>query len=279
GTAGNSFASALAGANLPGAGDGDSSKGGIWGQVYGGYQKLLGDGVHAGVDNTTAGVAMGLETRMDGFTAGIAGGVAQIDSDMDSRNSTVSGNQYQLGGYLSYDAGGAFVAASGSWYSSDLNSKRTLSLGSATSLATGDIHATGYSVGVTGGFRTELGNGLRLALIGTASKIRDQRDGFTESAAGGLGLQMASANRDLFTAGGELRLGASVKTGSGTAMPWVSMGVRYNSGDLDTVGTLRFSGAPTGTGSFGVSGVRIAPVLGTLGVGIDARASKNVRLG
>ncbi|NYT43214.1 hypothetical protein HZY97_20740, partial [Sphingomonas sp. R-74633] len=40
-----------------------------------------------------------------------------------------------------------------------------------------------------------------------------------------------------------------------------------------------FSGAPTGTGSFGVSGVRIAPVLGTLGVGIDARASKNVRLG
>ncbi|KIU00519.1 hypothetical protein [Staphylococcus aureus] len=42
---------------------------------------------------------------------------------------------------------------------------------------------------------------------------------------------------------------------------------------------LRFSGAPSGTGGFGIEGVRMAPVLGTLGVGIDARASRNVRLG
>jgi len=278
-TAGNGFASALSGATLPGAGNDDTGNGGVWGQVYGGYQKLLGDSVHAGLDTTVAGVAMGVETRLDGFTAGIAGGVAQIDADMDSRSSTVSGNQYQLGGYLSYDAGSAFVAASGSWYSSDLNSKRTLAIGTTTALATGDIRATGYSVGISGGFRTEFANGLRLALIGSASKVRDQRDGFTENAAGGLGLQMASANRDLFTAGAELRLGARVKAGGGTAMPWVSMGVRYNSGDLDTVGAVRFSGAPSGTGGFGVTGVRIAPVLGTLGVGIDARASKNVRLG
>ncbi|WP_163368371.1 autotransporter domain-containing protein, partial [Enterobacter hormaechei] len=68
----------------------------------------------------------------------------------------------------------------------------------------------------------ELGNGLRLALIGSANKVRNQQDGFAESAAGGLGLQMASANRDLFTAGAELRLGAKVKTGAGVAMPWVS---------------------------------------------------------
>ncbi|NWM25021.1 autotransporter domain-containing protein, partial [Escherichia coli] len=87
------------------------------------------------------------------------------------------------------------------------------------------------------------------------------------------------ANRDLFTAGAELRLGAKVKTGAGVAMHWVSMGVRYNSGDLDTVGALRCSGAPSGTGGFGIEGVRMAPVLGTLGVGIDARASRNVRLG
>ena len=278
-TAGNGFASALSGATLPGTDNGEAGNGGIWGQVYGSYQKLLGDRAHAGLDTTVAGVAMGVETRLDGFTAGIAGGVAQIDADMNSRYSTVSGNQYQLGGYLSYDAGSAFIAASGSWYSSDLNSKRTLAIGTTTALATGDIHANGYSVGVSGGFRTELANGLRLALIGSASKVRDQRDGFTENATGGLGLEMASANRDLFTAGAELRLGARVKTGAGMAMPWVSMGVRYNSGDLDTAGTVRFSGAPSGTGSFGVTGVRMAPVLGTLGVGIDARASRNVRLG
>ncbi|MFS2108614.1 autotransporter-associated beta strand repeat-containing protein [Sphingomonas sp. Sphisp140] len=279
-TAGNNFASALAGATLPGTGSGDdTSRSGIWGQVYGGYQKLAENGPHAGVENTTAGVAMGIETKLDGFTLGIAGGVAQIDSDMNSRASTVSGNQYQLGGYASYDAGSLFVAASGSWYSGDFDSKRTLFLGGTTSLATGDVSSKGYSFGLTGGFRTELGNGLRLALIGTASKVNDKRDGFTESAAGGLGLQVASASRDLFTASGELRLGTTVKTGAGTAMPWISMGVRYNSGDLDTLGAMRFSGAPAGTGAFGVSGTRIAPVLGTLGLGIDARASKNVRLG
>ena len=279
-TAGNSFASALSGATLPGTGAGDdTSRGGVWGQVYGGYQKLLGDSAHAGVENTTAGVAMGVETKFDGLTLGIAGGVAQIDADMNSRNATVSGNQYQLGGYASYDAGSLFIAASGSWYSGDFDSRRTLSLGGTSSLATGDISSKGYSFGLTGGFRTDLGNGLRLALIGSASKVHDKRDGFNESAAGGLGLQVASASRDLFTASGELRLGAKVKTGAGEAMPWVSAGVRYNSGDLDTLGAMRFAGAPTGLGSFGVQGVRMAPVLGTLGVGIDARASKNVRLG
>ncbi|WP_342251655.1 autotransporter domain-containing protein, partial [Sphingomonas sp. OTU376] len=88
-------------------------------------------------------------------------------------------------------------------------------LGGTTSLATGDISSKGYLFGLTGGVRTELGNGLRLALIGSASKVHDKRDGFNESAAGGLGLQVASASRDLFTASGELRLGAKVKTGAG----------------------------------------------------------------
>ena len=275
-TAGSGFASRLANADAPG---GSGNGGGIWGQAYGGYQKLLGGAGHVGVENTTAGVAMGAELRLDGFTAGVAGGVAEIDGDVNARNSTVTGNQYQLGGYASYDAGSVFVSASGTWYSADFDTKRTIALGGSTSLATGDVHADGYSVGASAGYRAELGGGLHAAIVASASQTHDSRDGFSERASGGLGLNVANASRDVFTATGELRLGAKVKTGSGYAMPWVSAGVRYNAGDLDSLGNMRFAGAPTGTGSFLVEGARMAPVLGTLGVGIDAHASDNVRLG
>ncbi|MFS2108979.1 autotransporter-associated beta strand repeat-containing protein [Sphingomonas sp. Sphisp140] len=275
-TAGAGFASRLANADAPG---GSGNGGGIWGQAYGGYQKLLGGAGHVGVENTTAGVAMGAELRLDGFTAGVAGGVAEIDGDVNARNSTVTGNQYQLGGYASYDAGSLFVSASGTWYSSDFDTKRTIALGGSTSLATGDAHADGYSFGASAGYRAELGGGLRAAIVASVSQTHDSRDGFTERASGGLGLSVAKASRDVFTATGELRLAAKVKTGSGYAMPWVSAGVRYNSGDLDSLGNMRFAGAPTGTGAFLVEGARMAPVLGTLGVGIDAHASDNVRLG
>ncbi|MDQ0251932.1 hypothetical protein J2W22_004020 [Sphingomonas kyeonggiensis] len=275
-TAGTGFASRLANADAPG---GSGNGGGIWGQAYGGYQKLLGGAGHVGVENTTAGVAMGAELRLDGFTAGVAGGVAEIDGDVNARNSTVTGNQYQLGGYASYDAGSLFVSASGTWYSADFDTKRTIALGGSTSLATGDAHADGYSFGASAGYRAELGGGLHAAIVASASQTHDSRDGFTERASGGLGLSVAKASRDVFTATGELRLAAKVKTGSGYAMPWVSAGVRYNTGDLDSLGNMRFAGAPTGTGSFLVEGARMAPVLGTLGVGIDAHASDNVRLG
>jgi len=275
-TAGSGFASRLANADAPG---GSGNGGGIWGQAYGGYQKLLGGAGHVGVENTTAGVAMGAELRLDGFTAGVAGGVAEIDGDVNARNSTVTGNQYQLGGYASYDAGSLFVSASGTWYSADFDTKRTIALGGSTSLATGDAHADGYSFGASAGYRAELGGGLHAAIVASASQTHDSRDGFTERASGGLGLSVAKASRDVFTATGELRLAAKVKTGSGYTMPWVSAGVRYNTGDLDSLGNMRFAGAPTGTGSFLVEGARMAPVLGTLGVGIDAHASDNVRLG
>jgi fibronectin-binding autotransporter adhesin len=277
-TAGNSFASSLAGASLAGS-EGEGTGGAVWGQAYGGYQRQLDDPAHAGVETTTAGVAMGAELRGNGFAAGVAGGVAELDSSVDSRLTRVSGTQYQLGGYASYDSGGAFGSLSGSWYSGDYDSRRTLALGTARSLATGDIHSEGYAFGASAGYRADLGGGLRGAILASASKVHDVRDAFTETASGGLGLEVGRATRDLFVATGELRLSARVKAGGGFAMPYVSAGVRYNAGDLDTVGAMRFSGAPAGTGGFTVTGARLSPVLGTFGGGIDARASDTVRLG
>jgi fibronectin-binding autotransporter adhesin len=272
---GKSFASRLVAGS-----DGESrSGGGVWAQGFGGWQRLSGRTGTAGVESTAAGVAAGFEGHVGELTLGVAGGLTQIDGDVDARNSTLSGTLYQVGGYASFDNGQAFVSASGNYYRGDFDTARVINLGGAISSARADFDSDGYSFGGMAGYRFDLGNGARLVPVITATQTHDRRDAFTETGAGGLGLASAATSRDLFTATGELRLGQWIRTGASQAMPYVTVGVRYNKGDLDTLGAMRFSGAPTGTGAFTVQGARMDSWVGTWGTGIDVKANDHVRMG
>jgi autotransporter-associated beta strand protein len=251
----------------------------FWTQAFGGYQRLKGAAGQAMLDSTVAGLAMGVEARLGGLTLGAVGAVNEVDAGLDARQSQISGSMYQAGGYASFDSGTAFGSLAGSYYTGDFDTQRTLQIGSGVGTARGNADSHGYSLGGTAGLRADLGGGTRAAVIVSGTKTRDTREGFNERAAGGLGLQVAEATRDLFTATGELRLAQVIQTGSATAMPFVAIGVRYNDGDLGTIGNMRFSGAPTGLGAFTVEGARLSKWVGTLGAGVDVRATDKVSLG
>ncbi|MES2988884.1 MAG: hypothetical protein V4808_13340 [Pseudomonadota bacterium] len=257
------------------------SSGAFWSQAYGGYQRLLGEAGkgQATLETSTAGLAMGAEGRIGDMILGIAGGGTEVGADVDQRRSNLDGRIYQIGGYASYDDGVSFASLTGNYYSGDFKTLRQINIGGALRPARARFDSKGYALSVAGGTRVDLGNGLRAILSASATRTRDSRDGFTETSTGGLGLVVAAADRDLFTATGEVKLGQWIKTGSGYAMPYVTAGVRYNAGDLDTLGNMRFSGAPAGTGAFQVQGAHIEPFVGTYGAGIDVRASDRVSLG
>ncbi len=276
----NSMASKLsAGQEAYGTGGGEGSSGALWTQAYGGYQRLLGERGQATLETSSAGVAMGAEGRLGDLVLGVAGGLTEIGADVDARNSNLDGRLYQAGGYASYDNGVSFVSVAGNYYSGRFETLRLITIGGPAQAARAHFKSDGYALSVAGGTRVDLGNGLRAVVSASATKTRDSRDGFTESAGGGLGLTVAAADRDLFTATGEVKLGQWIKTGSGYAMPYVNLGVRYNGGDLDAVGNMRFSGAPTGTGAFQVQGARMEQMVGTFGAGVDVKATERVSLG
>ncbi|WP_253190612.1 autotransporter-associated beta strand repeat-containing protein [Sphingomonas sp. LM7] len=257
----------------------DGNGGAVWTQAYGGYQRLKGNIGQATLETTVAGVAMGGELQLGNLAIGVAGGAAQLDAGVDARLSRMDGTLYQAGGYLSYDDGSAFASIAGTWYKGDFDTLRAIAIGTSTGTAQGDADSDGYSIGASIGYRADLGGGTRAAVIASATKTHDTRDAFAERASGGVGLDVAAADRDLFTATGELRLGQVIQTGSGSAMPFVSVGVRYNDGDLASLAGMRFAGAPTGLGAFTVEGARMSRWVGTLGAGIDAKVSDNVSLG
>jgi autotransporter-associated beta strand protein len=276
----STLASRLA-TQTPGGGAGSS--GGVWGQGYGGIQQLDGRRGQGDLETTATGAAMGADIQRGALRFGVAGGYTEVNADAtiaaNGRNATLDGRLVQAGGYASFDQGGLFASLAGNYYWGRFDSARVISIGSANDPASARIRNEGYAIGATAGYRADLGGGLRAEAVASATRTHDRRDCFAERAVGGLGLTAADDVREVFTATGEVRLGQWLQVGSGHALPYVTLGVRYNGGDLATLANVRFTGAPAGLGAFQVEGARMSQVLGTVGTGVDVRASDRVSLG
>ncbi|CAN5419288.1 hypothetical protein BH09PSE4_BH09PSE4_06040 [soil metagenome] len=253
---------------------------GFWTRVYGGQQNLRGTSGQANAQTSAAGVAMGVEVRQDGFTGGFAGGVTSIGTSVSIRASNLDGTLYQGGIYGAYDNGRAFAGLAGSFYAGAFDSQRGLQIGGAfAGLAKGRSETRGHLISLSGGYRLPVTPTIQAALIASVTATHDRRSGFTETAPAGLGLVVSATARDTVSATGELRIAQKIPTGSGFALPFFSVGMRYNGGDRDAQGSMRFSGAPVGLGAFTVNGVRQAPFAALWSGGVNAKASRNVDLG
>jgi outer membrane autotransporter protein len=194
--------------------------------------------------------------------------------------SNTKGTLYNGALYASYDNGLTFVRGVATYLGGDVATSRGLKIGGASAgTAQGKTHVDGYSIRLAGGHRFELSPRTWLTLEASGARTHVSRDGYTEAAAGGLGLTATALNRDIFTGTGEARLSHRYDWGRTQVVPYVSLGVHWNSGDLDTVSPLRFSGAPAGSGGFIVEGARVSPLLGVAQLGLEVRASDRLSIG
>ena len=105
------------------------------------------------------------------------------------------------------------------------------------------------------------------------------RDAFTETGVGGLSLAVAREKRDLYTATAEGRLSNRTEAFGGVVEPYVGVGAVCNFGDRDTLSAMRFTGAPTGSGAFTITGAKVGKYTGLLSGGVEVRPSRNVTMG
>jgi outer membrane autotransporter protein len=215
-------------------------RGGLWVQGFGGRQQLDGEGGFADVDSTNFGIAGGAELRRGSLVAGIAGGYGSIESEVDAFNARSDGDIYNAALYVGYDDGRTYASAQGGYFSGQLDISRQIVLGGNPAItASGEAEFEGYSLGAMVGQRFELGNRTRLALQVGALHTQVDRDGFTETGAGGLSLSVAEETRDLLTISGDARLSHGVRLGRTAVEPYLQLGVRFNSGDLESVSDVR----------------------------------------
>jgi uncharacterized protein with beta-barrel porin domain len=255
-------------------------RGGLWLQGFGGRRQLDGTQGLAEVDSTNIGIAGGAELRRGNLVAGVAGGYGSIDSEVDAFRAKSDGDIYNAAVYVGYDDGRTYASAQGGYFTGQLDISRQIILGGNPAItARGQADFDGYSIGAMVGRRFDLGAGTRLALQAGALHTQVDRDGFTETGAGGLSLGVAEESRDLLTISGDARLSHAFRLGRTALEPYLQLGVRFNSGDLGSVSDVRFTGAPTGLGNFTIQGAALDDVAGVFGGGFEIRASDRLRIG
>jgi uncharacterized protein with beta-barrel porin domain len=235
----------------------------------------------AKVDDFAAGVAVGMELKSDTLTIGAAGAVSDVEGDVRSLASTNKGTLYQGGVYIAFDDGTTYANLSGSYFSGTINTSRTVSVGSnVVGKAVGQAGTDGFAGGATVGRRIGLGGNMYFTPQLGADVISVNRDAFTESGVGVLSLSVNREKRTLYSGLAEGRLSYRSTTASGGVVePYVSAGVRVNFGDLDTLSSMRFTGAPSGTGGFTIAGARMPTTSALVTAGINANPSDTVSIG
>ncbi|OYY71813.1 autotransporter-associated beta strand repeat-containing protein [Sphingomonas sp. 28-63-12] len=272
-------AATLSGAS--GSADSVSDKrGGVWLQGFGANGTINGQSGQAKVGTYSAGVAGGIDIRSGNVTVGGAFSVSQVETQISSRTSRNTGTLYQGGGYVAYDDGRFYGSVIGSYFSGDINSRRSVFVGGTQfGVADGQTMTRGYSAGAALGYRIAGSGGVVITPQASFTATGVERDAFNETGAGGLSLQVARDHRVLYAATAEGRISRPFDALGGVVEPYIGGGAIFSFGDLDTLSVNRFSGAPTGTGTFTIQGARLAPFTSLVNAGIDVRPTSNVRLG
>ncbi len=105
----------------------------------------------------------------------------------------------------------------------------------------------------------------------TASRI--DLDGFTETGAGGLSLEVEAQSREWLTTVFSGRINRTYRLNGRDFGLYGGLGAMLTSGDRQALADMRFSGAATGFGDFTIEGAETAPVAGVADFGFEAEVS------
>lgn len=252
----------------------------MWMQGFGGDTRIDGDAVTRNLRSDASGFAGGIEARVGMFKAGVAGGYSEGNYDVRSLQASMQGESVHLGGYLGYEGDAAFAGLFGAYQKSDFNSTRQVSAANTRPLiAQADMDMTGRTFGGFAGYRAPVGGGLVLAPMVGVTNIRIKRDGFDETGADPLNLQVSEETRDVTYGTAQLRLSTAIPVAGGTFEPYLAGGVEHYWGDLGAVSEMRFAGAAGDMGAFQIIGAPLEETVGVVGAGFDVRPSDRFEVG
>lgn len=247
----------------------------VWGQGFGAWGNINGDGNAAGVSRSTGGFFAGIDAPVfDAGRFGAVAGYSRSSFDVKDRSSTGSSDNYHLGLYggtqwgdLAFRTGAAYT-----WHGVTMN--RTVSFAGF-----GDSLKGGYNAGTAQvygefGYKVQVGSGA-FEPFANLAYVNLNTSGFTEQG-GAAALSSASSSMDAtFTTLG-LR-GSSTFDVNGASLTAKGMiGWRHAFGDTVPLSGMQFA---SGGAPFTIAGVPIARDAAVVEAGLDYAISPSATLG
>ncbi|MFC4174540.1 autotransporter domain-containing protein [Microvirga sp. GCM10011540] len=246
----------------------------FWGEGFGSWGKIDGNGNAAGMDTSTGGFILGADASAgDTFRIGVAGGFTRTSFDIDARlssgaNETVFGALYGSGQW------GAFNLRLGAAYAHhDLDLTRTISFAGFADRTSASYNGSTLQAFGELGYRFAWGGAAVEPFVGT-SVLRLHTDAFRENG-GAAALTGYAQDHDL----GTTTVGVRAEARIGAGMPLTLRGLlgwRHAYGDVELSTLLAFAG---GASPFTVGGVPVDRDALVAEAGLDWQASEAVSLG
>jgi outer membrane autotransporter protein len=250
---------------------------GLWIRGYGGHGNIDSDGNAAASRLRSAGLSIGFDAEVkDGVRIGIAatGGTSRLSTD-----NTESGKMRgtALAVYGSYATGPWNLSGSASmgWGKNHLD--RNVTVGGLNRVASSDFDSNTLSACGEASYAIAM-NGWTLQPLAGVSLSRNKADGFTETGAGALNLQVAEQKVNSSKA----MLGAKAFFDAGRIRFEPRVIWAHEFGDLNTPMTAQFQGATTASpfpaSPFQISGATLKRDTLILGLGASGSISKGMDL-
>ena len=250
---------------------------GAWARGFGARSAVDGDQGHADVRSDVRGLAIGADAPLGRHVQlGVAGGAADLDTDVAARQTTANAQAYYLAAYARLADSRWLGAVTGAWGRTGVDTSRTVGLTGAT--AAGDTHASTFGASALLGYRLALPDGGELQPQVSGAWVHSRQGGFTETGAGPLGLTVGTATTERYTGTVGARWLRAFDTADGaTITPELRGGLAMAGGDRAGLIDAGFSGAPTGTGGFQVQGTSVPRRWAQVGGGLTV-TSRDDRL-
>ena len=246
---------------------------GFWLRGNGGFQRTSSDNNGGASKVRNSGLSAGFDTEVrEGLRAGVAlsSGTSSLSTDGNASGKS-RGSAVAL--YCSYASGPWNFSGSTSLALGRNHMDRTVTVGAINRVASSDFDSrtlsaygeAAYSMAMTGGWTLQPLAGLSLS--------RSKADGFTETGAGALNLQVAGQT----TTSTKSLLGAKAAFEAGSVRLEPRVIWAHEFGDLNTPMTAQFQGAANAS-PFQVSGVALKRDTLILGLGASGSMAKNIDL-
>lgn len=246
---------------------------GFWIRAYGAQSDTESDGNAAGNKLRGGGLSAGADTEWrDGLVLGVAGTAGRSRVSMNGVSDSGRMRGTAIGAYGSYVEGPwTFKGVAGlAW--NDNHADRSVTAGAIARTATSDFDSRSHSFYAEATYDLKM-KSYTLQPLAAFSHVRTKADGFTESGAGALNLQVSEQT----TRSTRSLLGAKTihEIGRVKLDPRVLWAHEY--GNVNAPMTASLSGAPA-AGSFQVSGVELKRDSLVLGLGASGTIAKDVTL-
>lgn len=252
----------------------DTERFAVWGQSFGSWADVDGDGNASSLTSTVGGLIAGADAAVgNNWRVGLLAGYSQTSVDIDDLASNSDSDNVHLGIYAGSRSGpfALRVGASYTWHSID-TTRRVVIPGFSETL-TSDYDAATTQVFGEAAYKFELAKGTLEPFLGLAY-VHFSNDGFSE-AGGATTLNGEDHDLDtLFTTLG-LRASTSFDIGATATTLHGTLGWQHAAGDVVPDSVMSF----TGGDAFTIRGAPIAEDVAIVRAGVDFAATPNATLG